>query len=359
MASKNKSRSSKKMRDKENWVDFTEIKSKISMEMVLDHYGLLKDMKTSGKNLVSCCPIHKGSNPRQFSVCLERNIWNCFGNCKSGGNILDFVARMENISIRDAGLLLKNWFLGNASGQKAPLEKPPLDKVIKSEKLVRKENNGCEKHGGGEQQNNQENGSQGGVNPPLKFELKTLEPDHPFFAEQGIEPATVEYFGLGFCSRGLMKGRIVIPIHDELNRLTAYCGRAVSSEQIKEEGKYKLPPNFVKSAVVYNLHRQKKPDQLILVESFLSVFKLYQAGFSNVAALMGSQLSEEQEKLLAAALGPHGQILLMLDYDEAGIRCTNECLLSLGRKLFVKAIDISPYGLKPHRLAPEQIKDLI
>jgi DNA primase len=72
-----------------NWVDFNEIKENVSMEMVLNHYGLVDKLKKSGKNLVGCCPIHKGSNNRQFSVNLERNIFNCFGNCKSGGNIID------------------------------------------------------------------------------------------------------------------------------------------------------------------------------------------------------------------------------------------------------------------------------
>ena len=78
--------------------------------MVLSRYGLLTELKKSGSNLVGCCPIHKGTNPRQFSVDPERNIFNCFGNCKSGGNVLDFVAKMENIPVRNAALKLKEWF---------------------------------------------------------------------------------------------------------------------------------------------------------------------------------------------------------------------------------------------------------
>ena len=54
--------------EKKNWVDFKAIKERVSIEMVLGLYDFLEGFKRSGKNLVGCCPIHKGSNPRQFSV---------------------------------------------------------------------------------------------------------------------------------------------------------------------------------------------------------------------------------------------------------------------------------------------------
>ena len=77
----------------ENWIDFKELKQSVTMEMVLKDYGLWDKLKKSGNNLVGCCPIHKGSNPRQFSVDPVKSIYNCFGNCKSGGNVLDFVSK--------------------------------------------------------------------------------------------------------------------------------------------------------------------------------------------------------------------------------------------------------------------------
>ena len=76
----------------------------------------------------------------------------------------------------------------------------------------------------------------------------------------------------------------------------------------EEEAKYKMPPNFLKAAIVYNLHRQAPgTDLLILVESFLSVFWLHQAGYPNVVALMGSFFSPEQEGLISDLLGPAGR----------------------------------------------------
>ena len=117
--------------------------------------------------------------------------------------------------------------------------------------------------------------------------------------------------------------------------------------------------NFVKSGVMYNLHRQKDPDHLILVESFLSVFQLYQNDVENVVALMGSSMSEQQEELIVNALGLNGEMILLFDGDEDGQKCTRDCLTRLSKKLFVKVVDIAPYAKKPHRLDLEAIKKLL
>ena len=92
------------------WVDFKQVKDTVSMEMLLDHYGLIDKFKRKGDNLVGSCPIHKGSNKSQFHVSLQKNNFHCFGDCHSGGNILDFVAGMEDVDIRAAALLIQDWF---------------------------------------------------------------------------------------------------------------------------------------------------------------------------------------------------------------------------------------------------------
>ena len=115
------------MDQKENWVDYKMLKEQVSMQMVLDKYGI--KLKKSGKNHIACCPIHNGTNFRQFSVNLEKNIWQCFGDCKVGGNVLDFTAMMESgkkepSSIRQAAVKLKNWFNIDFSDKKPLAEKP-------------------------------------------------------------------------------------------------------------------------------------------------------------------------------------------------------------------------------------------
>src|SRR5580658_5027742 len=95
---------------KSSFVDFKAVKAGITMEQVLEHYGLLAKFKRGADSLSGPCPIHKGSNPTQFRVSISKNIWNCFSECKHGGNTLDFIARMEGVSIHAAALKAIAWF---------------------------------------------------------------------------------------------------------------------------------------------------------------------------------------------------------------------------------------------------------
>ena len=85
----------------------------------------------------------------------------------------------------------------------------------------------------------------------------------------------------------------------------------------EEKGKYRLPSNFTKSAVVWNLHRAREHTErgLVVVEGFFGAMKVHQAGSPNVVALMGSSLSDQQEQLL---LRHSDRIALMFDADDAG-----------------------------------------
>ena len=94
---------------KNQFVDFKAAKSAVSMEQTLQHYGLLEKLKRSGDSLTGACPIHRGSNPTQFRVSLGKNLWNCFSDCKGGGNVLDFIAKMEDISIHAAAVKVLPW----------------------------------------------------------------------------------------------------------------------------------------------------------------------------------------------------------------------------------------------------------
>src|SRR5947207_11195082 len=95
---------------KQTFVDFKAVKAAIRMEQVLVHYQLLDQFKRGADSLSGPCPIHKGSNPTQFRVSISKNIWNCFSKCKHGGNTLDFIARMEDVSIHAAALKAIEWF---------------------------------------------------------------------------------------------------------------------------------------------------------------------------------------------------------------------------------------------------------
>src|SRR5919198_1339183 len=98
------------------WVNYKEIRERIKMEDVLEHYGVRGHLSEHGDRLSGACPIHKGKHANQFHVSRAKNAFNCFGDCHGGGNVLDFVVMMEGWDkdspddVRKAALLLKEWF---------------------------------------------------------------------------------------------------------------------------------------------------------------------------------------------------------------------------------------------------------
>lgn len=326
----------------ESWVSFQELKEKVSMADILGHYGLLDSLKQQkgGDELVGLCPFHQ-ERRGSFHVSISKNAWQCFG-CKRKGNILDFVAQKEGVDIRQAALLIQGWFASAVATMPQPSEMAP---------------GATESH---ETPQEGISGEERGENKPLTFELKGLDGRHPYLKERGLTKATIDHFGLGYCSRGMMKVRVAIPIHNERGELVAYAGRW-PGEPPEGVERYLLPSGFVKSAVVFNLHRAKELAQaqgLVVVEGFFAVFKLHQAGFANAVALMGSSLSERQRDLLVATLGAQGKIILLFDGDDAGRACQAQCLEELAGQLYVKVFRL-PDGQQPDHLDEKQIRQLL
>ena len=105
------------------YVDFRTVKAAVSFEAVLEHYDMLEDLDPKDDGYTGDCPFHEGESRRPFHVSLTKNAWYCFG-CEEGGNVLDFVARMEDVSIKRAAELLAEWFeIGMPVGaRKRPVE---------------------------------------------------------------------------------------------------------------------------------------------------------------------------------------------------------------------------------------------
>lgn len=343
----------KAQKAKTKWVNFQEIKAKVGIVDILKHYGLLEGL-TERKNheLVGYCPIHDEAQYNKNSLCVNtrKNNWHCFA-CSAGGNILDFVAQMEDVEIRKAGLLIQEWFnltpAKKSAGEKRTQERVSDPTETKPEKTAAK--------------SKAQDSDEAPVNPALTFELKDLDQNHPYLKERGLERETIKVFGIGFCNRGLMKDRIAIPIHNENGELIAYAGR-YAGEPPEGEPKYKLPPKFQKHLCLYNFHRTREFAQeqgLMLVEGFFDVFKLWQAGFKNVVALMGTVLSDEQAELLMEALASDGKLTLMLDPDAPGQKATREIAERLITKLYIKVIDLQEEGLGPDELSEERIREVL
>lgn len=109
------------------WVDFRIIKAAVTMQMVLDHYGI--PLKKSGHELRGKCPIHRGSNNKHFTANVSKNVFKCFfAECGIHGNVLDFVAAMERCSVRDAAVKLRDWFqVGDTTAQSKQTQQKEIE----------------------------------------------------------------------------------------------------------------------------------------------------------------------------------------------------------------------------------------
>ena len=320
-----------------NWISFEGLRDNVSMEDILRHYGLMGEFRRSRDEVIGLCPFHVETTG-SFHASLTKNVFHCFG-CQSKGNILDFVALKEEVDIRQAALMIEEWFQVSTGGGSRSGEH-----VLEIQDGVSRPPDEA-----------------GEENSPLTFRLNNLDPTHPYLAERSLEPETIEYFGLGYCSRGLMSGRIVIPIHNERGELVAYSGR-YPGEPPEGQPKYLLPSGFRKSHVVFNLNRadeNAKETGLVVVEGFFDAFRVWQAGFHQVVAIMGSSLSTRQRDLLAVSVGLQGKIALLFDQDDAGRSCLWQCLEELSSSVFVKGLRLPNEDDQPDMMNEEQIQRIL
>ena len=334
---------------KSQFVDFKAVKAAVTMEQVLQHYGLLDQMKRSGDSLSGPCPIHNGTNPTQFRVSVSKNCWNCFSDCKCGGNVLDFVAKKEDITVHAAALKLREWF------NLPTTDKPPEEENEPRAPAAPRQTQAPAPTASKEKSSPDD----GTPNAPLKFRLEQLDGKHPYLTERGLTPETVVDFGLGHCAKGMMAGRIAIPIHNADGKVVAYAGRWPGEPPDGSTPKYKLPPGFRKSQELFNLDRAgKEPGPLIIVEGFFGAMKLWQCGVKRVVALMGSTLSTAQAELIRKHTDSRSQVIVMLDEDEAGRAGREDIVSRLAPWLFVKAHVFEQAGQQPEHLTAEELHNI-
>lgn len=329
------------------WIDFKELRANLDTESVLTHYGV--EIKKKGDQHMGFCPLpgHGGSRKSpSFSVNLAKGIFHCFG-CQAKGNILDFAALMEKIDPKD-GVALRKVALGLQERFCPETAKAPTKNARPAEK---------------------EEPEQPELpivtNAELDFELQGLDPDHPYLLGRGFTKETITHFGLGFCSRGSLKDRVAIPLHDTDGCLVGYAGRVVDDTEITDENpRYRLPSkreregttfDFKKTKFLYNGFRFKTPrTNLGVVEGFPSVWWLHQHGYPNAVATMGAECSEEQAELIVSLVRPDGHVWLIPDGDKAGVRFASTLFALIAPHRFVRWVMLGD-GKQPTDLSAEEM----
>jgi hypothetical protein len=169
------------------------------------------------------------------------------------------------------------------------------------------------------------------INEPLDFKLKGLDPEHESLAELGLSPATIEHFGLGYCTRpGMFQGRITAPIHDEEGRLVGYTGKLVDESGVGSNRPLWLLPDqervrkrdnstliFDPTRLVYHAYAIEEPvTDLIVVDKPAMVWHLYEHQIESVVGhLRGA--SAKQAALICDRVCENGCVWFLTFAGEA------------------------------------------
>lgn len=328
-------------------LDFTAIRNDISFDDVLAHYDIAA--RATGPQIKISCPFHEDATP-SCSINREKGNFNCFG-CPAKGNVLDFIGLMEGYAPNETFKAAKRALAiigadaanyrkteGAPEKPKTPRNGPKTDNKGKRSATPPKSRPEASQAASASIPKEPKG------NPVLDLEL-SLDAEHPFLTDRGVTHEQAEAFGIGFCSRGMMRNRIAIPLHNTHGELVAYVGRYAIEPVPEDQPKYKQPKGFEKSLELFNLHRAKAMDKrfVVVVEGFWSTLRLHANGIP-AAALMGTSVSPAQAQAIVDAGFTH--VILILDGDEAGRVALPAATEVLSQHVYVKTILLLD-GVKP------------
>lgn len=305
-----------------------ELKEEIrSANDIVDVISQYVTLKRSGRNFFGLCPFHKEKSP-SFSVSADRQYFHCFG-CHKGGDVFTFVSEIERVSFKEALELLaerarielpvsENTEFNKTQYLKDRMYKinaettmfyherlyKPLAKIAQDYVKQRKLDNNTLKAF--------KIGYSGEYNELYKY-LKSKD----FKDEEILATGLVNKTDKGeFIDR--FRKRLMFPIMDVSSRVIAFGGRKLENNE--KLAKYiNSNENLVYSKKKHlfglNLAKQSDEKKIILVEGYMDAISLYQRGFNNVVASLGTALTEEQGRLLRKY---SEQIILSYDSDGAG-----------------------------------------
>ncbi|MDE7453477.1 MAG: DNA primase [Clostridia bacterium] len=327
---------------------------------IVDVAGGYLNLERRGSSYWACCPFHHEKTP-SFVINEADQYYHCFG-CGESGDVIKFVREMENIDFMDAVKLLS---------EKAGLQLPQTGfDNQKTVELKRKRDTILKI-----------------MNDCAHFYLDNLnsgkaEAHVEYILKRQIPANIVRTFGLGaslnfndlpkfLLSKGYSKqdivdsgavnevdgrlsdaqgGRLIYPVINAMDEVVAFGGRVLKKTEYAKYKNTKETVLFNKSKTLYNINllkRLRKTQtirEVIMVEGYMDTISLYQAGFKNVVASMGTSLTQEQARLVKRYADT---VLISYDGDGAGQKANMrglEILKSEG--LNVKVVPL-PEGLDP------------
>lgn len=314
-----------------------ELQDKVDIADVISSHV---NLKRRGKTLTGLCPFHNEKTP-SFTVYPDTRSFYCFG-CGAGGDVITFVRRIENLDYIEA---VKS--VAQMAG--VPMPEDGYDDTLSKKRMrILAANREAARF----------------FNACLKDPKNKVAYD--YFINRGLSPNTITKFGLGYApndwrqllnymkSKGYSeqelvfadlairsdkdgktnyydkyRNRVIFPIIDLRGNVVAFGGRVLDDSKPKyintgdtlvyKKGSGVFALNFAKNA---------NDNKLILVEGYMDVIALHQAGFGNAIAGLGTAFTSEQANLLSRYAE---EVIICYDNDGAGREATKKALGILGR----------------------------
>ncbi len=302
---------------------------------ILEVVGQRVPLQRSGRSYKGNCPFHQERTP-SFHVFPDRQSWRCFGGCATGGDVITFVMRAENLEFGEALRELARRTGVQLQERRESLADPTaydineaacaffqrfLASTQGSHARTYTDNRGLDRDTLGT--------FQIGLAPSDGESLRGHLIREGFSAPQ-LAAAGVVREGDDGRQRDLFRGRLMFPIRDAEGRLAGFGGRSLDDS----EPKYLNSPQsevFDKSRILYAMDRARndiRKSGAVIVEGYMDAIAAHQTGFRNVVASMGTALTEPQVDTIRRMTN---RVTMALDQDAAGQQATLRSLESSWR----------------------------
>lgn len=312
------------------------------------------NLKRRGRNFVGLCPFH-GEKTASFNVYPQSGSFYCFG-CGVGGDIITFVERIENLDYIES---VK--FLAQRAGISMPENNKKDEEMINLKRRIFEVNRESARFF--HQNLYSESGTEAlsylkkrgltektikrfglGYSPKSRYELINYLTTKGFKYEE-IVNANLAYAGKGKSISARFFNRVMFPIIDLRGNVIAFGGRVMSDQKPKYLNTSDTLV-FKKSLNLFSLNIAKNDNDgtLILVEGYMDVIALNQAGFKNAVATLGTALTLEQAKIMSRYAK---EIVICYDSDIAGQKAASRAIeLLRPTGILIKVITV-PGGKDP------------
>lgn len=292
---------------------------------LIELIGSRVPLKKHGKEYKACCPFHGEKTP-SFTVVPDKNFYHCFG-CGEHGNALGFLMKHDNLGFVEA---IEE--LADRVGVEIPREQTPGQRPPPADALF---------------------GTLDKAAAYYRSELMNTERGKAYFKARGLTGETAATFGLGYApdawdsvlrhlgsteadrARLLQVGlvierdnksghydrfrdRVMFPIRDARGRTIGFGGRVLD----KGEPKYMNSPEtelFHKGRELYGLYEARQAtrtlSRLLIVEGYMDVVRLHQAGITYAVATLGTATTPEH---LSRVFRICNEVVFCFDGDRAG-----------------------------------------